>query len=156
MWTKDNRGRYDRDALRYPSDLTDDEWAVLRPFIPRAKRGGPPRQVHEREIINGLLYILSTGCQWRQIPKDLPPRGTLHTYLKRFEWDGTLLRIHYELYLRCREHAGHEASPEACIISSQSVKSAEKGQSKSTRRTTIRARRSGVESATSWSTHKAC
>jgi transposase len=77
MWTKENRARYDRRGLRYPSDLTDEEWAVLAPLIPRAKRGGNKRSVDERSLINGLLYILSTGCQWRAIPKDFPPRSTL-------------------------------------------------------------------------------
>ena len=100
---------------------------MLRPLIPRAKHGGRPREVDVREIINGLLYILSTGCQWRQIPKDLPPRGTLYEYFKRFDWDGTLLRINHALFMRCREQAGREASPTACIIDSQSVKGAEKG-----------------------------
>lgn len=78
MWTKDNRARYDRSALRYPSDLTDAEWAEVAPLIPRAKRGGNKRTVNVREVVNGLMYILSTGCQWRAIPKDLPPRTTQH------------------------------------------------------------------------------
>jgi len=70
MWTNENRGRYDRSKLRYPSDLTDAEWSVIGPLIPRAKRGGNKRTVDEREIVNGLMYILSTGCQWAAIPKD--------------------------------------------------------------------------------------
>ena len=72
MWTSKNRGRYDRSALRYPSDLTDDEWALIEPLIPPAKRGGNKRHVDEREVMNGIMYVLSTGCQWRAIPKDLP------------------------------------------------------------------------------------
>ena len=78
MRTDQNRGRYNRDTLRYPSDLTDGEWDFLRPLIPRAKRGGRPREVDEREIISRLLYILTTHCQWRQIPRDLPSRSTLY------------------------------------------------------------------------------
>ena len=74
MWTTNNRARYDRSFLRYPSDLTDDEWALVEPLIPPAKRGGDKRTVIMREVVNGLMYILSTGCQWRAIPKDLPPR----------------------------------------------------------------------------------
>ena len=73
MWTTANRARYDRNHLRYPSDLTDEEWALIEPRIPPAKRGGNKRTVNVREIANGLMYILSTGCQWRAIPKDLPP-----------------------------------------------------------------------------------
>ena len=80
-----------------------------------------------REVINGVMYILSTGCQSRALPKDLPPRSTVHDYLGLWNWDGTLDRIHHALYLKCREKAAREASPTACIIDSQSVKSAEKG-----------------------------
>src|SRR5208337_486908 len=76
MWTDENRARYDRSRLRYPSDLTDAEWAHVEPLIPPAKRGGNRRHVDVREVVNGLMYILSTGCQWRAIPKDLPPRST--------------------------------------------------------------------------------
>src|SRR5208282_95853 len=72
MWTDENRARYDRSRLRYPSDLTDAEWAHVEPLIPPAKRGGNRRHVDVREVVNGLMYILSTGCQWRAIPKDLP------------------------------------------------------------------------------------
>jgi transposase len=72
MWTNENRGRYDRSRLRYPSDLTDDEWHLVKPMIPPGKRGGDKRTVNLREVVNGLMYILSTGCQWRAIPKDLP------------------------------------------------------------------------------------
>jgi Putative transposase of IS4/5 family (DUF4096) len=75
MWTTENRARYDRNHLRYPSDLTDAEWALIEPCIPPAKRGGNKRSVNVREIVNGLIYILSTGCQWRAIPKD--PAATL-------------------------------------------------------------------------------
>ena len=74
MWTTENRRRYDRDRLRYPSDLTDLEWEEIRPPIPPAKRGGGKRTVDMREVVNGVMYVLSTGCQWRYIPKDLPPR----------------------------------------------------------------------------------
>ena len=69
MWTKENRGRYDRCGLRYPSDLTEEEWALICPLIPPAKRGGNKRTVDVRQIVNGLLYILSTGCQWRALPQ---------------------------------------------------------------------------------------
>jgi hypothetical protein len=78
MWTTENRRRYDRDKLRYPSDLTDAEWQHIEPLIPPAKRGGGKRTVDMREVVNGVMYVLSTGCQWRYIPKDLPPRSTVN------------------------------------------------------------------------------
>jgi transposase len=127
MWTMKNRPRYDRDTLRYPSDLTDEEWQHIRPLIPPAKRGGGKRTVDMREVVNGVMYVLSTGCQWRYIPKDLPPRSTVNGYFCQWGWDGTLEKMHHALYVKCREHAGREASPTACILDSQSVKSAEKG-----------------------------
>ena len=156
MWTAENRGRYDRSRLRYPSDLTDEEWALIAPRIPPAKRGGNKRTVKLREIANGLMYILSTGCQWRAIPKDLPPRSTLHDYFDLWSWDGTLDRIHNSLYSLCRQAASREASPTAAIIDSQSIKSAEKGGLRSTRRATMQARRSRAGSATSLSIRRAC
>ncbi len=127
MWTTENRTLYDRSQLRYPSDLTDEEWALVEPMIPPAKRGGGKRTVVMREVVNGVMYILSTGCQWRALPKDLPPRSTVHGYFDLWNWDGTLERIHHVLYVKCREKAGRDASPTAAIIDSQSVKSAEKG-----------------------------
>jgi transposase len=154
MWTPENRDRYDRSKLRYPSDLTDEEWAVIGPLIPPGKRGGDKRTVDLREVVNGMLYVLSTGCQWRAIPKDLPPRSTVHGYFDLWTWDGTIEHIHHELYVRCREHAGREASPTAAVIDSQSVKSAEKGGPR-TRRATMQARRSGARSGTFSSIRKA-
>ncbi len=146
MWTAENRKRYDRSQLRYPSDLTDDEWQLIEPLIAPTKRGGRKREVNVREVMNGVMYILSTGCQWRAIPKDLPPRSTVFAYLDLWSYDGTLERIHHELYVRCRERAEHEASPTAAIIDSQSVKSAEKGGPRSTRMATMQERKSRVRS----------
>jgi len=80
-----------------------------------------------REVVNGAMYVLSSGCQWRYIPRDLPPRSTVHDYLTRWRDDGTIEKIHDALYVQCREAIGREASPTACVIDSQSVKSAEKG-----------------------------
>lgn len=139
MWTEQNRAKYNRDHLRYPSDVTDDEWAVIAPLIPPAKRGGGKRRVEMRAVLNGIMYILSTGCQWRAIPKDLPPRSTLHRYFSDWNYDGTLDRIHYALYVKCREKGDREGSPTACIVDSQSVKSAEKGGRASTRTASTRA-----------------
>ena len=78
MWTQENRDRYDRSKLRYPTDLTDEEWALVAPLIPPAKGGGNKRSVNLREVVNGLMYVLGTGCQCRAMPKDLPPRNTVH------------------------------------------------------------------------------
>lgn len=105
-----------RCGLRYPSDLTDDEWALVKPLIPPAKRGGNKRVEVEREIVNGLMYILSTGCQWASLPRDLPARSTVNDYFRRWDEDGTLARIHHALYVKCRELAEREASPTAAII----------------------------------------
>src|SRR5450631_3405808 len=142
MWTSQNRARYDRSKLRYPSDLTDDEWGLVEPLIRPGKTGGGKRTVIMREVVNGLMYILSTGCQWRAIPKDLPPRSTLFDYLDLWSYDGTLDRIHHALYVECREQAEREASPTAAIIDSQSVKSAEKGGPASIRMAMMQARKS--------------
>ena len=155
MWTNENRVRYDRSKLRYPSDLTDAEWAHVVPVIPPARRGGNRRHVDEREVVNGLMYILSTGCQWRAIPKDLPPRSTLYDYFDLWSYDGTLDRLHEALYVKCREQAGRDASPTAAIIDSQSVKSAEKGAFAWTRTALMRARRSKARSGISSSIRKA-
>ena len=156
MWTNENRARYDRSKLRYPSDLTAEEWALVAPLIPPPKSGGNKRTRDMREVVNGLMYVLSTGCQWRAIPKDLPPRSTVYGYFDLWDHDGTVQRLHHALYVQCREQAGREAGPTAAIIDSQSVKGAEKGGPSSTRRATTRARRSGGRSAMSLSTHKAC
>jgi transposase len=156
MWTVENRARYDRSKLRYPSDLTDEEWALVRPEIPRSKRGGNKRTVDVREVMNGLMYVLSTGCQWRAIPKDLPPRSTVNFYFCRWQHDGTLDRLHHALYVRCREQADRAASPTAAIIDSQSVKSAEKGGVGSIRRALMAARKSRARSGMSSSTRRVC
>jgi len=152
MWTNKNRARYDRSKLRYPSDLTDDEWGLVEPLIPPGKTGGGKRTVIMREVVNGLMYILSTGCQWRAIPKDLPPKSSVHDYFDLWTYDGTLERIHDALYQQCREQAQRKASPTAAIIDSQSVKSAEKGGRSLIRTATMRARRSRARSGTFLST----
>ncbi len=155
MWTAENRRHYERTGLRYPSDLTDAEWALAAPLIPPARRGGRERRVDVREVLNAVFYVLSTGCQWRALPKDLPPRSTVHEYLKLWEWSGTLARLQHALFVQARELAGREASPSAAIVDSQSVKAAEKGGPASTRRALMRARGSTARSATSWSTPSA-
>jgi transposase len=152
MWTNENRSRYDRSSLRYPSDVTHAEWTEIAPLIPPGKRGGGKRKVNMREVVNGLMYVLSTGCQWRAIPKDLPPKSTVYGYFDLWTYDGTLDRIHHALYVKCRAAAGREASPTAAVIDSQSVKSAEKGGAASIPMAMMRARRlkarSGIFSST--------
>jgi len=149
MWTCENRAKYNRDKLRYPSDLTDEEWSHVAPLIRPAKHGGRKRKVDVREVVNGIMYVLSTGCQWRYVPKDLPPKSTLFDYfdcgIKTARWRN----IHHALYVKCREAVEREASPTACIIDSQSLKGAEKGGAASTRAATTRARRSKARSVTS-------
>jgi len=100
--------------------------------------------------MNGVMYVLSTGCQWRYLPKDFPPYSTVHHYFIWWHCDGVLDRIHHTLYVACREKAEREASPTAAIIDSQSVKSAEKGGPTSIRMVTMRARRSRARSAIYW------
>jgi len=146
MWTPENRNRYNRDHLRYPSDLTDKEWELIAPLIPPPRRGGRKRSVDIRQVMNGIMYVLSTGCGWRYVPTDLPPRGTVYGYFDLWIYDGTLDRIHEVLYEKCREHAGRNLQPTACIIDSQSVKGAEKGGPKSTRMAMMRASRSRARS----------
>ena len=149
MWTAENRWRYERRGLRYPSDLTDAEWALIGAMIPPAKRGGRKREVDVREVVNGLLYVLETGCPWRHLPKDFPPKSTVHGYFDLWSWDGTLERIHDALYVALRDKEGREASPSAAIIDSQSAKSAQKGGLRSIRSGLTQARRSRASNVTS-------
>ena len=120
MWTTEHRRMAARQGLRYPSDLTDSEWGLIEPMIPPAKRGGRRREVNVREVLNAIFYVLSTGCQWQALPKDLPPKSTAHHYFGLWDWDGTLERVHHALYVETREREGREASPSAAIIDSQS------------------------------------
>ena len=126
-WTEITRPQYRRDDLRYASDMTDEEWALIEPFLPSARRLGRPRDTELREVVNAILYIASTGCQWRMLPKDFPPRSTVQGYFYRWLEDGTLLRINHALVAAAREVVGREASPTAGTIDSQSVKTTESG-----------------------------
>src|SRR3979490_3320239 len=127
MWKPEHRLTADWRSLRYPSDLSDAEWVLVAPMIPPARRGGRRRSVNVREVLNAIFYVLSTGCQWNAMPKDLPPKSTAHSYFMLWGWDGTLERIHHALYVETREREGREASPTAAIIDSQSPKAAQKG-----------------------------
>ena len=155
MWKPDHRRAADRRGLRYPSDLTDAEWGLIEPMIPPAKRGGRPREVNVREVLNGIFYVLWTGCQWQALPKDLPAKSTVHYYFGLWDWDGTLERIHHALYVEVREREGRDASPTAAIIDSQSAKAAQKGGLRSTRKALMRARKLRAARGTSSSTRSA-
>ena len=150
MWTEENRARYDRKGQRYPSDLMDEEWALVEPLLP------PERRVARRAVLDAILYVLTTGCQWRQLPKDLPPKSTVHDYLIEWQSDGTLARIHLALYTMARELAGRNPQPTLAIVDSQSVKSAEKGGNTLIRLDMMRARKSRVRSVTRRSISSAC
>ena len=143
MWKPEHRLLANRSGLRYPSDLSDAEWELVTPLIPPARRGGRRRSVDVREVLNAVFYVLSTGCQWKAMPKDLPPKSTTYFYFTLWDWDGTLERIHDALYIAVRERAGREASPTVAIIDPQTSKAAQKGALHSTRRALMLARRSG-------------
>jgi transposase len=156
MWKPEHRLAADRGGLRYPSDLTDAEWALVSPLIRPAKRGGRPRTVNVREVLNAIFYVLSTGCQWNALPSDLPPRSTVWDYLDLWDWDGTIERIHHGLYIQSREQAGREASPTTAIIDAQSAKGAVKGGVRLIPAGMMRGRRSSGASATSSLTRSDC
>ncbi len=111
----------------YPSDLTDAQWLELAPLIPLAKPGGRPRTVDLREVINGILYVLRSGCTWRMMPHDLPPWSTAWGYFRRWRKDGAWERIHDTLRPKVRELEGRDPTPSAAMIDRQSVKATEKG-----------------------------
>jgi transposase len=133
MWTDEHREAYRREGGRFPSDLTDGEWARLEPLIPAAKPGGRPRKTEMRAAMNAILYLLRTGCPWRYLPRDgFPPRSTVYNIFRNFQRDGTWSAIWGELHMVLREQLGREPSPSAAVIDSQSVKSAVKGAVKTT------------------------
>jgi putative transposase len=122
VWTDDNRARYDRRGQRYPSDLTDAEWAILEPLLPVAQGQGRPRVHLLREILNGIRYVQRYGIPWDALPKDLPPHSICYDYWRVLTDGGHLEQINHLLVLADREKAGREASPTLAIIDAQSVK----------------------------------
>ena len=155
MWKPEHRLSADRHGLRYPSDMSDAEWALAAPLIlPLGEVGANARSMSVK-FATPIFYVLATGCQWQALPKDLPPKSTAHHYFALWDWDGTLERIHHSLYVAAREQAGHEASPTAAIIDSQTSKAAQKGALRLTHRASMRARRLRAASAISLSTRSA-
>ncbi len=112
---------------RYPSDLTDGQWEKIEPLIPPARPGGRPREVEMREVMNGIFYLVRSGCSWRMLPKDLPPWGTVHYYYWCFRREGLWVKMNDALREAVRVQAQREATPSAAIMDSQSVKTTEKG-----------------------------
>jgi transposase len=127
MWTASARSQYRRSGGRYASDVTDAEFALIAPLLPGCKCGGRARTTSLREVLNAILYLLRTGCPWRMLPKDFPPKSTVYGYFRRFGQDGVWHQIWMVLTMAAREQAGREAQPSAGIVDSQSVKTSEAG-----------------------------
>src|SRR6266481_9553305 len=122
-WTEITRAKYRRDGLRYASDTTDEEWAVIERLMPPAHGRGRPRETSLRDIVNAIFYIAQSCCQWRMLPKEFPPFTTVQYYFYRWRNEGTWLSINHALVMLARELEAREASPSAGVIDSQSVKS---------------------------------
>lgn len=126
-WTEITRAQYRRDGLRYASDTKDAEWAVIAPLMPPARRLGRPRRTGLRTVVDAIFYILTTGCQWRLLPKDFPPRSTVQGYFYAWRDDGTWQAIAVELTRQARRALGRSEIPSAGIIDSQSAATTESG-----------------------------
>jgi len=127
MWTPATRRQHSRAGLRYETDLTDAEWAVIAPLMPEPAACGRPATWTPREILNAIFYVLRGGIAWRLIPKDLPPKSTAFGYFSRWRDEGLFGRINHHLVMADRERVGREASPTAVVLDSQSVKTTESG-----------------------------
>jgi transposase len=126
-WTETTRREYERRGRRYASDMTDEEWALIVPFMPARKRTGRPRTTELRDVADAILYMAATGCQWAMIPNDFPPPSMVQRYFYDWRDSGLLGTINHHLVQAARELEGREASPTASVIDSQSVKTTESG-----------------------------
>ena len=127
VWTETTREQYRRDLLRYASDTSEAEWLLLSFLLPKPCQVGRPREVELRAVMNAILYILTTGCQWRALPKDFPPRSTVQYYFYLWRDQRIWGRINLALVRRARAALGRELVPSAGVIDSQSVKTTESG-----------------------------
>jgi transposase len=125
MWTETTQQQYRRDGLRYASDVTDEEWALIEVLLPPPRKLGRPRTTEMREVVNAMLYMLTTGCQWRLLPREFPPFSTVQRFFYRWRDAGLWQTINHSLVMQARQASGREASPSAGIIDSQSVKTTE-------------------------------
>jgi len=115
------------DRCEYPTDLTDGQWKVIAPMLPKPARTGRPRKVTFREIVNGILYMVRGGNAWRLLPHDFPKWKTVYTYFRVWRISGLWQKIHDVLREKTRRHAGRKSTPTAAVVDSQSVKTTEKG-----------------------------
>ena len=127
MWTPTTRRQHSRDGLRYETDLTDAEWALVEPLMPGPNPRGRPRAWPLREIINAIFYVLRGGVAWRLLPNDLPPRTTVYRWFALWRDTGLFEGLNHLLVMADRERVGREASPSAAVIDTQSVKTSESG-----------------------------
>jgi transposase len=127
MWTPTTRQRHSRDGLRYETDLTDAEWALIEPLLPEPQVRGRPRGWSLREVMNAIFYVLRGGVAWRLLPKDFPPRTTVYRWFSSWRDTGLFERLNHRLVMADRERVGREASPSAAVLDSQSVKTTESG-----------------------------
>ena len=127
MWTATTRAQHMRDGLRFASDLTDAEWAVLEPLLPPAAAAGRPPTWPLRELVNAMFYVLRGGIPWRMLPPCFPPRQTVYGWFATWRDAGVWQSINHRLVMFDRERVGREASPSAAVIDSQSVKTTEAG-----------------------------
>ena len=133
----------------YDTDLTDAAWAWIAPVLPTARPGGRPRTTNLRAVLNAIFYLLRTGCQWRLLPREFPPCGTVYHYFQAWQSSGVWVHLHRVLYEQARRHAGRAASPSVVIMDGQSVKTTERGGA----RGFDAYKRVKDANATSWSTH---